>query len=366
MRDTEKQIFACASDVNANADAIRRLLFQDANADYLIGVAIREGLAGFLYRTLLKAGMLEALQPQQRATLETAYYQTVRSNLKLIHAVKEVLYAVNARQIRLVLVQGMDLLHTVYEDIGVRPMTDVDLWMRKEDFLTVIAVFGQLGYSRDSIYPTTFRRDSATFDLHTHLLWANRIKARKRLLNIDEESILAKTRPVLVEGVEALCLNPYDQFIYLGLHALKHRANRLMWMVDLKSLAGHWRESEWKELAGRARELGQEKTISYMLFMLRHLFAFRASVKAQALPRLSHLEKKVLRQRIQGEALPPWGPAFLFSSGKGLVKGFPIFLESLFPRPEILKQIFPECSEQKTSRLYLKRAIQLLGMLRRG
>ena len=366
MKDMEKQILACASDVNVDADAIRRLLSQDVNIDHLIGVAFREGLVGFLYRSLLKSGTLEALQPQQRATLEAGYYQTVRSNLNLIYALKELLHEANARQIKLILVQGMDLLHTVYEDIGVRPMTDVDLWMGKEDFPSVTAVFGQLGYSRDSIYPTTFRRGSATFDLHTHLLWANRIKARKRLLNIEEEEILAQTRPVLVEGEQALCLNPFDQFIYLGLHALKHRANRLMWMVDLKVLAGGWEEPTWEALSRRAREMGQEKTVSYMLFLLRHLLGFRPSAKSQAFPRLSHLEKKVLRQRIQGEALAPWGPAFLFSSGKGPVKGFPLFFEGLFPRPEILRQIFPECGGLRTSRLYLKRAIQLVSMLRRG
>jgi hypothetical protein len=366
MKDIEKKILDCCSDMNANADALRRLLSQDVNTDHLIGVAVREGLAGFLYRGLLKSGTLEALQPQQRATLEAHYYQTARSNLRLIHAVKELLHEVKARQIKLVMIQGVDLLHTVYEDIGVRPMTDADLWVRKEDFPDVAKLLGRLGYSRDRIYPTTFRRGPETFDIHPHLLWANRIKARKRLLNMDEEEILAKTRTVLVEGEEVLCLNSYDQFVYLGLHSLKHRANRLMWMVDLKRLAARWREPEWKALKSRAEELGQEKTVSYILFLLRHLLGFRPSVKVEALPRLSRLEKKVLQQRIQGDALPPWGPAFLFSSGKGPMKALPLFFESLFPRPEILRQIFPERSEVKTSRLYLKRAVQLLGMLRRG
>jgi hypothetical protein len=364
MKDTEKQILACASDADVNPDVIRHSLSRDLDIDRLIRVAIKEGLLGFLYRSLLKSGMLEALLPPQRATLEFYYYQTALSNLKLIHAAKEVLHEANTRKIKLVLVQGMDLLHTVYEDIGVRPMTDVDLWIGEKDFPAVVTVLSQLGYSPDSIYPTTFKRGSTTFDLHTHLLWANRIKARKRLLKIEEEEILSKTRLVLVEGEEALCLNPYDQFVYLGLHTLKHRANRLMWMADLKTLAARWRESEWKALASRAKELGQDRTVSYMLFLLRHLLGFRPSVKVETLPRLSRLEKRVLSQRIRKDALPPWAPALLFSSGKGPAMRLRLFFESLFPRPEILRQIFPECRKSKNSRLYLKRAVQLLAMIR--
>jgi len=365
LRDGEREILIHASDLNPDPERIRSLLSREVDVDRLIEGAIQEGLAGFLYRSLVKSNILDFLNSAQKTTLETAYYRTVRSNLILIQSLKEVLHELNQRKIRVVLLQGMDLLHSTYDDIGLRPLTDVDLWLRKEDYPAAVTLFDRLQYKRDRIYPTTFRKGSTTFDLHTHILWADRIRARKRLLDTEHGEVLARTRPIMVDGEEAFCLNPCDRFIYLGLHALKHRANRLMWLVDLKTLIGDWGEAEWKALSIRAKEMGQEKTVSYMLYLVREIFDFSLPGSLNELPRLGPIEKKILKQRIQGAALPPWGPAFLFASGKGFVKGLPIFLESMFPRPEILRQIFPESNHLGASRFYLKRAVQLLGMLMR-
>ena len=366
MRDDEREILIRATDLNPDPEKMRALLSGGVDVEGLIERAMLEGLAGFLYRAFEKSNSLDLLKSSQRSGLETAYYRTVRSNLILIQDLKEVLHELNQRKIRVVLLQGMDLLHSTYDDIGLRPLTDVDVWLRKEDYPATVALLGRLQYRRDPVYPTTFRKGSTTFDTHTEILWADRIRARKRLLDREEAEFFAKTRRITVDGEEAFCLNPCDQFIYLGLHALKHRANRLMWLVDLKTIAGDWEETDWQALASRSKEMGQEKTVSCMLYLLKEIFYFPFPGNMNEFPRLSPIEKKILGQRIQGTALPPWGPAFLFCSGKGLVKGLPIFLESLFPRPEILRQIFPEANHLGAPRLYLKRTVQLLGMLKRG
>ena len=365
MRDNEREILIHASDLNPDPEKMRALLSSDVDVDGLMERAMREGLAGFLYRGLEKSNSLDLLKSAQKAGLETAYYRTVRSNLILIQDLKEVLHELNQRKIRVVLLQGMDLLLSTYDDIGLRPLTDVDVWLRKEDYPATVALLGRLQYRRDPVYPTTFRKGSTTFDTHTEILWADRIRARKRLLDREEAEFFAKTRRITVDGEEAFCLNPCDQFIYLGLHALKHRANRLMWLVDLKTIAGDWEEADWQALASRSKEMGQEKTVSCMLHLLGKIFHYDLPEIMNRLPSLGLIEKKTLEPRIQGHALPPWGPAFLFASGKGLVKGLPIFLESLFPRPEILRQMFPESDHLGAPWLYLKRVVQVLGMLMR-
>jgi hypothetical protein len=364
MKEKEREILIHASDLNPDPETTRYLLSRDVDADTLIEAAIQEGLAGFLYKSLPKSDSPGFLDPLQTSILESAYYRTLRANLLLIRDLKEVLHELNQRNIPMMLLQGMDLLHGIYEDIGLRPLTDIDVWIREEHYPAAVALLGRFLYEKDSNYPTVFRRGTTTFDLHTHIVWADRIKARRRLLDGGAGEVSVKTQPVSVQGEEALCLDPCDQFIYLGLHALKHRANRLVWLVDLKTLAGGWKESEWKALLDRAGEMGQEKTVSYILYLLRSLFHFPLPEDAGGFPRLGPLERRVLDQRIRGSALPAWGPAFLFASGKGLIRGLPIFLESLFPRPEILRQVFPDSSRAGAVRLYLKRTRHLLGMLK--
>lgn len=364
MRDLEQEILIRACDLNPDPEAMRSLFASKVDEERLIDEAVREGLAGFLYKGLLKSKVLDALKVQTKEMLESAYYRTVSVNLRLMQDLKEVLCQVTRRKIRVVLLQGMGLLHGTYDDIGLRPMTDVDLWVWKEDYPAMVAVLGRLAYERDGIYPTTFRKGATTLDLHIYMLWADRIRAREKLLDVKEEEILAKTRPIRVEGEEAFSLDPNDQFLYLCLHLLKHRANRLMWLVDLKSLAGEWKESDWHALAARAKELGQEKTVAYMLYLLKEIFGFPVPENLKNLTGVGAFEKMILRPRIEGRALSPWAPACLYAWTKGPVRGLPIFFESLFPRPEILRQMFPESRDLGVSRLYLKRAVQLAGMMR--
>jgi hypothetical protein len=334
----------------------------------LIERAMSEGVAGILYKSLLASGVFESLDQVHRETLQAVYYQTIRMNLRLMHALKQVLLQANQRGVAVVILQGMGLLNDPYEDIGLRPMTDIDLWVSKKDYEEIVRILGSLGYERDSVYPSTFKQGSTIFDIHTHILWADRVKAFKMLLVNDEKYMRDGLRFIEIEGEKALCLNPYDQVIYLTLHALKHWANRLIWFVDIKKIIERWGSTEWESLFWRSKELGQERTVAYMLFLLRstldvELPPWRGTSHRQ---RLNVLEKWILRQRSKRGSLPRWAPVLLFSSQLGPGKRLLFFLENLFPRTEVLRQVFPSPPDLKPWQLYGKRTLQLLGMLKRA
>ncbi|GAH82592.1 unnamed protein product, partial [marine sediment metagenome] len=228
-----------------------------------------------------------------------------------------------------------------YDDIGLRPLTDIDLWVLPKDYASLINILGSQDYERDHIYPNTFRKGSTIFDLHTQIPWADRIKASKMLLAKSQEDIYCETQVADFEGLDVLCLGQYDQVLFLGLHALKHNVSRLVWIADIKSLLADWKSSDWEALINRAGELGQEKTLVYIIFLLR-LFDFQLPREASQLlerKRLGFLEKKTLEERIKRDSLPIWSPLLLISSGKGLKARFSFILETLFPRPEILRQV---------------------------
>jgi hypothetical protein len=53
----------------------------------------------------------------------------------------------------------------------------------------------------------------------------------------------------------------------------------------------------------------------------------------------------------------------LLSSGKSWRTRFRVILESLFPRPEILRQVFAEPPGRNTWALYWRRVLQISGAL---
>ena len=370
MTSIEQKILACSTELNPDTyqqQRLRHLMSHDVDVDHLINIAVKEGLAGLLYKGLMKSGVLETLDQTPRERLQSLYYQAVRSNLKLIHDLKQVLHVLNEKKVPVVLLQGIALLQQVYEDVGLRPLTDIDLWVLKRHYPGLTSVLSSQGFETDSLYPNTFTKGSTTFDIHTHILWADRIKARMLLLTKDQTHIYRDARTISVEGQQALCLGQYDQILYLSLHALKHDVERLIWLVDIKSLLGDWKGSDWQALTDRAKELGQEKTISYVLFLLHDLLDFQLPMEAGKFletERLSSLEKKVLRERTKRHALPVWASLILFTSGKGLKQRFSFIFETLFPRPEILRQIFADSADRKVWHLYCKRVLQLFRMIK--
>ncbi|MBW2310355.1 MAG: nucleotidyltransferase family protein [Deltaproteobacteria bacterium] len=350
---------------SAHREELIRLLSLIRDMDFLLDLAVREGVASMLYKNFMKHELLETLSASQRKRLKDVYYQALRLNLRLIRDLKQVLGVMNKKRIQVVLLQGIILLAQLYSDIGMRPLTDIDLWVLQEDYTSFIGVLEALGYERDPLYPKTFRRGLTVLDLHTHILGADRISSRSLLLPKDQSDIFSNTHVIDFDGCAARCLNKYDQVFYLGLHALKHNVGKLMWLVDIKALLVNWSESDWTACVRRTEELGQRRTLSYILFLLTHLLDFQMPIKAQQFmetTRLNCLETHLLRRRIRGNSLPLWAPLVLFSPEKGVRKCFIHTLETLFPRPEIMRQVFEGSAGLKAWQLYCLRVLQLMRM----
>ena len=347
---------------------IQGLMSQNVDIDRLIDTALQEGLTGFLYKSLMRSGVLDTLGEAQKERLQSFYYNTVVFNVKLLHDLGEVLELLDQENIQVVLLQGIALLPQIYDDVGLRPTTDIDLWVEEKDFSALAHILLSQGYQRDTLYPTTFRKGSTILDLRTHILWAGRIKARELLLATNQETIYNATKALEVDGHQVRCLNEYDQVLYLMLHALKHNVERLLWLADIKLLVEDWNHADWQALIDRARELGQEKPVYHILFLLTHLFAFQPAVETRQLllrDRLNLLEKKVLRQRITGNSLPIWAPLILFTSGKPWSTRLAFMFETLFPKAEVMRQIFPTHPEGKVWQLYCKRVLQCFRMIKK-
>jgi len=368
MKSVIQNMLAISGDANVisrNKSRLVEFLSSGVNADLLVNMALKEGIAGILYKNLLKSGIFEFLDNGLQEKFQSQYYRTLYINLKLNHALKIILSQLNQNGIEVVLLQGIDLLQKVYDDIGLRPLSDIDLWVLDKDYRKLIPILTSLGYRPDPLYPNTFRKGPTTLDLHTHILWADRIQARQYLLSKDQNIIYQNTRLIEIDGLKARCLGQYDRIIYLGLHMLKHNAERLIWLVDIYRLTADFGSSEWEHLLVRSKELGQEKCIAYIVFLIENLLGHQLPEPVRLLLRkLNTVEKYILRQRIKKGSLPKWSTLFLLSPEKGLKKRFTFIAETLYPKPDILRQVFSDTPALNTPRLYTKRIRQLFSMAR--
>ena len=370
MSSIEYQILLSAGTVNPDKGQqahLRKLLAREFDQDRLIRLAKKEGMTGLLYKSLKKAGILGFFGHIQMQQLQSCYYRTVQCNLQIVHDLKEILRRSNEKELQVVLLQGVALLEKIYKDSGLRPLTDIDLWVLPEKRGVFDTLMSQLGYQRDRLYPNTFKKGKTIVDINSHILWADRIRSRRHLLAKSQHDLYENIEIINFDGEPAGCLNVLDQVLYLSLHAFKHCAGRLVWLVDIKHLITGWQTSSWKALFDRAGEWGQVSIVYDMLYLMRHLFNLKLPADIQAMVAgrsLTWLERMILQKRLNGRPLPDWAPLSLFTSGKGLTARVSFVFETLFPRPAVLRQIFSATPNFRTWQLYLKRVFQLVGMVR--
>ena len=112
----EQKLLVLAANLDPDEDdpvEIRRTMSTISDVNYLIELAVQEGMAGFLYKSLLKADLLGNLYTEQKQNLSDNYYLTIRRNLKLIHSLNEILDKLGQKRIRIILMQGISLLRQV-------------------------------------------------------------------------------------------------------------------------------------------------------------------------------------------------------------------------------------------------------------
>ncbi len=95
---------------------------------------------------LVHATVGDVLPPSAAGSLRERYYATATHNLLLGRQLASCLRALAAASVPAIVLKGAALLETVYENIALRPISDVDLLVRRADLTVARQVLERLGY----------------------------------------------------------------------------------------------------------------------------------------------------------------------------------------------------------------------------
>jgi hypothetical protein len=199
------------------------------------------------------------------------------SNLLIYRELDRILSALYGElpQLALVLLKGAALANTIYPSIATRPMTDIDVLLRREHLESAIEVLRLIGYrdvapemtpglSRKTHFQVALKggpRDYVIAELHWSLVGG---EGDWRSPNLDW--FWAETESwQMQEGsgksgapLSTLQLRPTACLLYLAAHLMLQHGGaqaRLLWEYDIHLLVTqHERRLDWEELRRRARE----------------------------------------------------------------------------------------------------------------
>jgi len=355
----------------ADMDHMLHFLQKDVHWDYLRALAEMEGVAGLLYYHLKALDLLDYLPKSFIERLGNTYNQTKRHTLAILSKVEALASKLEGAHIPVLALQGLSLV-SIYKNPGLRPLGDADLMVKANHKGKLKSILWGTGYRMPSfMYPDLLCQDGIWVDIHTHILNLERIRSRQYLFPEDLAPMWVRAIPFFDKSGGLLLLDPYDNFIALAAHALKHSYSRLIWLVDLYESLLKWAGNTggWEGMIDRAYFWQQEKVVLYALILMERILDLKVPLWVKdylGIRKLNILEKQVIRMKLKGFSSGELCYVLWLFNIKGIKRKLKFFKETLFPKDKIMNQIFPHKSGTNKGLIYLRRIINMIIILWRN
>jgi hypothetical protein len=350
------------------AQFIRQFCQREVPWESVKALAEVEGVVGLLYYHLKALDLLSSLPEPFTRQIEASYQKTKRHTLAIIDEAKKLSKGFEEARIRVVALQGLSIL-SVYGDPGLRELGDADLMVKPGHKQRLKMLLWESGYRMPAfMYSDLLYKDGIWLDIHTHILNLERIQSRSYLFPEDLTPMWERAIPFSDQSGSLLRLNPYDNFIALAAHALKHSYSRLIWLSDMHESLLQWgnKLNGLEGIVDRARFWRQEKVVLYALILMESIFELKVPFRVKSelgIQRLNIIEKHLLRLKLRGFSSNELCIGLWLCNIKGVGKKFKFIKETLFPKDEVMAQIFNPSSQVRKKSAYAKRIVQAITLL---
>ena len=266
--------------------------------------ALRARVAPLLHRAWRKEAFVP---PRLRHRLRLAYLQTGQRNLVLLRELQTAVGALDAAGVPSIVLKGGALLPTVYRNIALRPMADIDLLIRREHLDEALAVLGGAGFASDR--PELRRGAAAAYENQVILFKAGPMPVPLEIhwslfdspyyqQHLELDWCWQSARPLPLGATTARMLDPTAQLLHLCGHlVLHHRGTDLLWEHDITELVTvSGPQIDWPALIERA--VTSQLVMAVTSILLRVAAKDAAPVPAAVVERLRRLQPSRDEQRI--------------------------------------------------------------------
>ncbi|MDP9037908.1 MAG: nucleotidyltransferase family protein [Acidobacteriota bacterium] len=174
-----------------------------------------------------------------------------------------ILSAFNGRELRVVPLKGPFLAERLYRDTALRASYDLDLLVSRADVEQAERVLSGLGFAPGTPdeYHRQWYRGPTTVELHHDV-------ENPLAFNFHTESALERAQPASFGGQPCSKLAPDDELLFLCLHGVRHRFERLSLLLDLSLAFQRLGAREPIGSSGEVAERGSLLTIGWRMAAL--------------------------------------------------------------------------------------------------
>lgn len=264
-----------------NPEEINSLLSSGIKWDELLNAANSQGIAPLIYNGLKDLPDKSPVPQQVIAQLRTAYHGNVARNMFLYSELERILQVFNEKGIEAMVLKGMALAKTVYSDIGLRAIGDIDLLVRQECLPRVKEIMSDLAYVAESgtrteewykenhfhLPPFTHKSKSIIVEIHWNVAGDS--------LGINVNGWWKRARKIRLGEAPVLIPSPEDMVLHLCISLYHSNYNKaaLRGLSDIfytiRYFAG---EIDWELFRGVVGQGEIAKPVYSILFLVRKYF----------------------------------------------------------------------------------------------
>lgn len=292
------------------------------NWNKLIHLASVQGVDMLLFYCLTRKEIGDcAIPEEQRQTLISRYSANLYRHKAFTNELKRILQIFNRKGVATLVLKGASLAENFYPLPELRPYSDIDLLVHKNDLKVVKEILIKSGYSpaekaneefnEKYWYSYQFFQNDKKVLLEIH--W-NIAQLQRYKINI--ESIWNGAISFKIDETESLMMSIEDLIIYQSLHLAYHYYSRLLWLIDIALIFLKKRDSvNWEKIIERCKTQRVCNPVYFTLLYLKNLLkvdipknvlkslkpnfltyiAIRSMFNTKTLPKRKIVENKLLR-----------------------------------------------------------------------
>jgi hypothetical protein len=265
-------------------------------------------LIPLLYRNLRRIGVEHELLGRFKGIHRKAWYE----NQMALHRLAGLLNFLHDAGIPTLILKGAALALLYYHDLGLRPMTDIDVLVPINKAIDTIELLRGSGWKPIAATPRNISADfllatkacnlvrhesDPQLDLHWHVF--------QECLDPDADlDLWDSSVPVLNRDVETRALSSADQFLHICVHGMEWNVVAPMrWVADAMIVLSETPDLDWERVLQQARKRGFILVLQIMLLYLRSLvdapIPSHVIEQLQSLP-VTQIERDWMKIRTRG------------------------------------------------------------------
>jgi hypothetical protein len=273
-------LLACLRMEGGEEEEARLVKASLADWEAAVEQANAQGVTPLVYKRLHDQWPELALPSDIQKRLRNAYRLNLWQNTELFTVLEQILRAFGEEIIPVIPLKGVYLAKKVYENVGLRPMSDVDLLVPRPDLGRAVRVLRGLSFVSDYPFeveqecqvmhhlPVLYRPRCTWVELHWNLAPLN------APFTIPIEQVWQAARPGTLAGIGIQEMAPEDLLLHLCLHTayMEHFSSGLRPVCDIAWTIEHYRgKLDWERVAVQAKSWGAERSLYLALRVAQRL-----------------------------------------------------------------------------------------------